>query len=76
MNWEQQAQRAAEARIEALAEHEELCEGLPAEEWPEAPESNGPWCGCQTCVVREVLDAAWPIMRRAALDEARGTIRC
>ncbi len=27
----------------------------------------GPYCGCQTCVVREVLAIAWPIFHAAAL---------
>lgn len=27
-----------------------------------------PYCGCTTCQVREALDAAWPILRRAALE--------
>lgn len=33
----------------------------------------GPYCGCDTCVVREVLDAAWTFMRELALmEEADG----
>lgn len=27
-------------------------------------------CSCQTCVVREVLEAAWPHLRALALEEA------
>ena len=26
----------------------------------------GPYCGCDTCIVREVLDAAWPHLLAAA----------
>lgn len=29
-----------------------------------------PFCGCQTCVVREALHAAWPIIQQAVRDEA------
>ena len=33
---------------------------------PDTPDpSCAPFCGCETCVVREVLDAAWPIMVEA-----------
>ncbi len=28
----------------------------------------GPYCGCDTCVVREVLYAAWPIVVRSVTD--------
>lgn len=52
------AQRAAEERLEAAwsflnDEGEEL----------EGPELAGPFCGCLTCEVREVLDAAEPHLR-------------
>lgn len=70
MSWEADAQRAAEQRLSALWEHEEACEGLPVEDWPDAPPALAPWCGCPTCIVRETLAAAWPIMRQAALDGA------
>jgi len=29
-------------------------------------ELAGPFCGCDTCVIREVLDAAWPHLLAAA----------
>lgn len=29
-----------------------------------------PFDGCLTCIVREALDAAWPLLRAAALAEA------
>lgn len=70
MSWEYEAQRVAEERIDKLAAYEEECECLPVEEWPEHPPAIAPYCGCQTCVVREVLAAAWPIMRQAALEGA------
>lgn len=58
------AQRAAESHLETIyaydcAEEDGCAEGdHPA---------VGPWCGCETCVVREVLHAAWPHLRAAAL---------
>lgn len=54
------AQRAAEERLEAawaaLDDEEGECED---------PELAGPFCGCTTCLVREVLDAAYPHLREA-----------
>jgi len=39
-------------------------------ELPDYPEDMaGPYCGCQTCMVREVLHAAWPILLEAARAE-------
>ena len=38
-----------------------------AEEAPEDP-SYGPFCGCTTCVVREVLTAAWFYVTEVAAD--------
>ena len=71
VDWGIEAQKAAEARLDALEEFAEACDELPVEKWPEHPNAAGPYCGCRTCVVRETLDAAWPIMRRAALDGAQ-----
>lgn len=31
---------------------------------------SAPFCGCTTCVVREVLDSAWPYLRLAAIVDA------
>jgi len=57
-------QRAAEAH---LAKADEL---LWEEEQGVVSENDadlaGPYCGCQTCIVREVLWAAWPFMYRLA----------
>jgi hypothetical protein len=70
MSWEDDVQRAAEERLAACNER------LWAEEEGDVDvEHDGPYpavapyCGCDTCVVREVLDAAWPIMLRAAREE-------
>lgn len=57
-------QRAAEARLAALDEELFGDEAAPLAVPP--PLSAGPYCGCQTCVVRETLDAAF-----LWLEEAR-----
>lgn len=53
------AQQAAEKHLaacyDALVEEED-----DPEKWPESP-ASAPFCGCETCVVREVLYAAWPV---------------
>lgn len=62
----EQAQQAAEKHLDAcwaaLDAHEEGDEA----EWPDLA---APFCGCQTCEVREVLHVAWPYLRRAAHEE-------
>ena len=66
---EGQAQRAAEDRLEACNDMlwaEE--DGEP--DWRDHPEwdaISAPYCGCDTCVVREVIDAAWPYLKQLAL---------
>lgn len=61
-----EAQAAAEAHLEACftALFEESEDGTP--QWPE---TAAPFCGCETCTVREVLHAAWPILLEAARAE-------
>lgn len=60
------AQHAAErhlaACIEAMHEWEENDFGEITE--IESP-ASAPFCGCDTCIVREVLWAAWSIMEEA-----------
>ena len=57
------AQKAAEERLEAC---EVWLDYDPSEPEPEVPNpACGPYCGCTTCMVREVLDAAWPIIEHA-----------
>lgn len=55
-----EAQRAAEERLVAITEAEEALDENPEAEvdYP----ACAPFCGCETCVVREVLDAAWPVI--------------
>ena len=67
-DWGVRAQRAAEAHLEACEEALYAAEGEEGEDQDEP--GLGPYCGCTTCVVREVLYAAWPILRQAALDGA------
>jgi hypothetical protein len=33
-------------------------------------ETAGPFCGCNTCVVREVIAKSWPYMRLLAIVES------
>lgn len=57
---EKRAQQLAEQRLEiahsTLDTVDDALEG----------ELAGPFCGCTTCEVREVLDAAWPFLQRLA----------
>lgn len=57
------AQQAAEAHLEA-------CWAYEHGETDEAPDFAGPFCGCETCQVREVLHAAWPILKQGVMAEA------
>lgn len=69
-----EAQRAAEAHLEACWEalHEQEDADMAGEWESSAPDrwpvTAGPFCGCETCVVREVLFAAWPILTEAAKE--------
>jgi hypothetical protein len=77
---EVQAQKAAEFRLAAANEilwNEEFDGELSgSHDWQGdaadavLPRENlaGPYCGCDTCLVREVLDAAWPYLYRLAHD--------
>lgn len=58
------AQRAAEKHIERLdgCLYDEQ-DGVPDVQWPE---SAGPYCGCTTCQVREILWIVWPIIEQDA----------
>lgn len=68
----ERAHRAAEARLDAIFEYEYESEPDASELGPHP--AVGLWCGCQTCLVREVLDAAWPHLRVAALTEDDGPV--
>jgi hypothetical protein len=63
-----EAQKAAELHLAACNESlwgGEDSEALERGEWPETP-ASAPFCGCDTCIVREVLHAAWPLLLQAA----------
>lgn len=73
---ESEAQRAAEARVNDLEDrfHAEMDGDDDA--W-DGFEGAAPYCGCTTCLVREVLFAAWPFLQQAGviaqkLDEGVG----
>lgn len=64
---EQQAQRAAEQRLATCTEmlwDETDDDGRDRPEWDDI---SAPYCGCDTCIVREVIDAAWPYLKQLAL---------
>lgn len=65
---EKAAQKAAEERLNAAYERlwSEEDGDVPHEDSPEWDEV-GPFCGCETCIVREVLDAAWPYLKELAV---------
>lgn len=56
-----EAQQAAEAHLEALWEAADSDDEHAMDDIDIA----APWCGCTTCIVREVLHAAWPILQEA-----------
>lgn len=67
--WERKVQEACETRLEQCMtaywhREEEGCGGECKDE-PNDP-SCAPFDGCDTCVVREILDAAWPFMAEAS----------
>jgi hypothetical protein len=76
---EQLAQAAAERRLAYLTAmlyvEEEGVDGDVADIEAEFPDerSAGPYCGCDTCIVREVLDAAWPHILELAREEVRSS---
>lgn len=68
-NYGREAHEIAERHLEACFEAAEEAEEVGEENviWPEV---EAPFCGCLTCVTREVLAAGWPTM----LDGAREVI--
>lgn len=66
-----EAQAAAEKHLEACwealyAERDAEADDVDINELPESP-AIGAFCGCETCEIREVLHAAWPFLKEAAL---------
>lgn len=72
VDWPLQAQKAAEAHLAACEEAQFAWEEN-ADSEVESP-ASAPFCGCNTCVVREVLFAAWPILEKWAIAEATPTL--
>lgn len=65
-DWGHEAHQAAQARLEVLEQVQEaMCCGEEVDE--ELYEQlSGLVCeGCQTCTIREILDAAWPVIVEA-----------
>lgn len=60
---EKRAQRAAEQRFNIAMDsvYAEDLDDIDGE-----AELSAPFCGCTTCVVREILDAAWPYLYEMA----------
>lgn len=58
-----EAQAAAEKHLDACMD------AFWREGEGEFEDTIAPFCGCQTCIVREVLHAAWPFLLAAARDE-------
>jgi hypothetical protein len=57
---EQLAQKAAEKRLHQV--QDDLWRSEEDEEF----EPDSAYCGCDTCAVREILDAAWPYLHALA----------
>lgn len=65
------AQRAAEARLRDVTDRYWAEQDGEDESAWDGFDGIAPYCGCDTCLVREVLFAAWPHMLEAAKLEAR-----
>lgn len=64
-DWRYDAHYAAVAHLEAcMAAEDALDVGQPLD----SP-AVGPFCGCDTCSIRETLAAAWPYAMGEAVDE-------
>lgn len=69
---ERAAQKAAEERLAYCCSTLDGEEDLLEADDPRAP--CAPFCGCDTCIVREVLDAAWPHLMEVARLEAAANV--
>lgn len=72
MDWGHAMQVAAEKHLDAVNE------AFSAYEEGRTPEvedpSWGPYCGCETCVVREVLAGAWPVIEAMIEHEVKAAL--
>lgn len=73
-----QMQQAAEKRLQQAGMVQDVTENeTPPADYEVAPEEyvqaeralSGPYCGCDTCVVREVLDSAFDVLRDLPPDQ-------
>lgn len=63
---EADAHEAAAKQLDALAPYSDWAD---EEADPEKmPATAGPWCGCETCEIRETLAVAWPHALAQAAD--------
>jgi len=63
-----EAHQAAKARWQQLDEALYVENSGEEPEWPE--DMTFPYDGCEDCVIREILHAAWPFLEPAAQEEA------
>jgi len=61
-----EAQKAAEKHLDACERSREEYEELG---WDAESPASAPYCGCQTCALREVLHAAWPSIYANVKDD-------
>ena len=66
----QKAQRAAEARLADVTDRFWADEEGAEDAW-DGWDGTAPYCGCETCLVREILTGAWPMLLEAAKLEAQ-----
>ena len=64
-----EAQRAAEAHLAACQEALWDYESGEMQGEEDGSPASAPFCNCDTCIVREVLHAAWPIIVEAVKEE-------
>lgn len=68
------AQEAAAMRLEdcstVLLFEDDADDEITHEEYEQAAaQLAAPYCGCTTCVVREIIDAAWPFLSVLAVEQ-------
>lgn len=74
LNLARLAQDAAYERLQSgelvLMYEDNQADEIGDEEYQAAAEQlAGPFCGCMTCVVREVISAAWPYLSVLAVEQ-------
>jgi hypothetical protein len=75
IDWGALAQQAAEAHLVACEDAMDGEQDSPdPADWPESP-ACGPYDGCHTCMVREVLFASWPVLACSVLTDVAETNR-